>query len=253
MREILTPFRTSNPMWLKVPASYRNRLGPSWERTAEAFLDRIVYLRDRLTIESNDGSAHRTALCTGSATDLPFADGSFDNALTSPPYATRIDYVKGTLPELIVLGLTEPEIHELRRRTTGTPVVSGVSQEDDTDLTSSTGRKLVDVISKHTSKGSARYYAPWMKNYLSGLEAGLFELDRVVSRDGTIAVVVQDSFYKTQHVNLQRIVAEAMSARGRKLVKRDDFQATNLRSRMNPRASRHLRQRENEESVMMFR
>ena len=39
-----------------------------------------------------------------SSLQLPVASGSIDAAISSPPYCTRIDYVKATLPELAVIG-----------------------------------------------------------------------------------------------------------------------------------------------------
>jgi hypothetical protein len=91
-----------------------------------------------------------------------------------------------------------------------------------------------------------------MANYLNGLQQGLKETVRVV-RTGPICIVVQDSHYKELRVDLQRVVIESMTAMGRQLSSRDDFDAPNLRARMNPRAARHLTDRRNSESLLVFR
>lgn len=249
-RDLLRRFRTTNPMWLRSPASHRHRIAPTWPRLSEVFLERLVFLRDRLTIEE-DGAIHpELPFRTGSAAEMPFDSGQFDAALTSPPYATRIDYVKGTMPELAVLGADEAYVGRLRARTTGSPVVAGRSPS--ISLNSDHAQRILETIREHPSKGSAGYYFPWMSRYLTGLQAGLDETARIVKPGGRICVVVQDSYYKESRIALQQIVIEMMTANGRTLTRRRDFAANRLRSRMNPRALRHVRVRHNTESLLVF-
>ena len=56
-----------------------------------------------------------------------------------------------------------------------------------------------------------------MANYLRSLQAGLLETHRVVRPDGVICVVVQDSYYKEIHIDMQGIVAETLEAAGREV------------------------------------
>jgi hypothetical protein len=251
LRDILATFRATNPMWLKEPRTYKHRVVPSWDRIERKFIERVTYLRDRLSVE-DDVSLDHTQLVTGLASALPTQDGSFDAALTSPPYATRLDYVRGTIPELMVLGADDSTLSALRLASTGSPVVRGAPLWSPDDVVSPYGRSLVDRIKGHPSKGSKSYYAPWMLNFLVGLQRGFSEVSRVVRPGGSIGIVVQDSYYKMEHIDLQRIVIEMMEVLGRPLAVRQDFVAKSLRSRMNPRARAHLLHRSNHESLLIF-
>jgi hypothetical protein len=249
-RDLLEPFRTTNPTWHIHPRNSRGRLRPSETRIVSTFLGRIRYLAERLSVPGDRSHTGRAVFYTTSATSLPFPSGELDAVVTSPPYATRIDYVMNTLPELAILGATPAEIEDLRRCSTGSPVVAGIW--DDLALTSTTGRVVLDVIRRHSSKGSASYYYPWMTNYLRGLQRGLSEVSRVVREKGPICVVVQDSYYKEVHIDLQRIVVETLESRGRRLTDRLDYGTKHHMARMNPYARRHLSVRNNVESLLVF-
>ena len=219
---------------------------------SDVFLGRVRYLRDRLSLDGELIASNSGAFQTASATRLPFPTGLFDAVLTSPPYATRIDYVKGTLPELAVLGADEAFLTALRSETTGSPVVKGHSGKPAEPLASKFGLSILDQITIHPSKGSRDYYFPWMHSYLSSLQTGLSETSRTVGPTGTICIVVQDSYYKELHIDLQRIVTEMLHSLGRSLADRRDFPTTNPRSRSN-RSGLNVMQRRNTESLLVFK
>ena len=252
VRDLLSRFRSTNPTWLREPSSAHQRISPSWSVIEATFLSRVSYFRERLAVGDEARTSRFNSFSTQSAAHLSFEPASFDGALTSPPYATRIDYVRGVLPELCVLGANADSIKSLRKVSTGSPVVRGV-HADPGPLHSRYGRQVLAKIRTHSSKGSAAYYLPWMSNYLLGLQAGLFSLARAVKPHSPICVVVQDSHYKEMHVDLQRIVVEIMDATDRGLLARYDYAATALRSRMNPRARIHLPIRHNSESLLILR
>ena len=222
VRSLLNRFGTTNPMWLKYPVSYRHRIAPSWKTLTEVFSDEFRRLSHRLTFITEPALDIHPPFRTGNAASLPFINDYFDAALTSPPYATRLDYVKGTLPELAVLGATDGTVRQLRRESTGSPVVHGHTGNDYHHIESPCARRTLAHIRSHPSKGSQSYYHPWMRNYIHHLQAGILEIDRVVTAGGTIGIVVQDSYYKGFHVNLQRIVVETLASRGRTLSCRYD-------------------------------
>ena len=134
---------------------------------------------------------------------------------------------------------------------TGSPVVRGTNRTS-ADLVSESGLELLDVIEDHPSKGSKSYYRPWLSNYLQQLQLGILELSRVVQPESPIAMVVQDSHYKEKLIDLQQIVIEVMGGANRSLTFRLDYPAIQLLSKSNPRARKHLTNRANSESLLVF-
>ena len=252
VRDLLDRFRTTNPMWLKNPDSYRCRIAPSWNTLSEMFQLQSDQLGNLLSLKHDPIYANGEPFKTGTATNLPFDEALFDAALTSPPYATRIDYVKGTLPELAVLGADEKFLSNLRRKTTGSPVVKGVTDDIAKPLKSACGISILEYIDSHSSKGSQSYYLPWMRNYLGNLQAGLAEINRTVDPRGTICVVVQDSYYKEFLIDLQCIVIETLDSLGRSFLCRHDHPAPNPRAQMDINAQPHTSKRHNTETLLVF-
>ena len=100
----------------------------------------------------------------------------------------------------------------------------------DDPLVSDYATHSLEFIASHPSKGSRSYYRPWLKQYLRDLQESLFEIGRTVHPSGVICMVVQDSYFKTFHIDLQRIVCETLRSRGRALTCRYDYSASNPRS-----------------------
>lgn len=249
-REMLRPFRGSNPAWIKTPIAPRNRLQPSMSRILELFFGSVSYLASRLILSDNHESA-LARIKTGSVLELKRRP-KYGACLTSPPYATRIDYVKSSLPELSVLGVGADLLERLRRESIGTPVVRGTSREE-CDLIADTANRILSSVEKHESHGSANYYLPWLRNYFARMQLGLDRVARCVRHNGPIAVLVQDSYYKAHHVDVAAVVSETMSGLGRRLIDRTDFAVLRTMSLINPAARSHLREREHRESLLVFR
>ena len=248
-RDLLRPFRASNPTWMVAPSSLYKRLRPGAATIRAKFLERTVYLSSRLQVTRPD-SNELANIRTGRASVVLSDQHSFDACLASPPYATRIDYIQASVPELSVLGLSERAIVSLRRQTTGTPVVRGVNRieggiPDD-------AQHLVERVAGHNSHGSANYYAPWLRNYLTELHNALEVIAAHVKPTGRIAIVVQDSYYKSLHIDLQNLVSKSLITAGRHLIARHDFPVHHSMSHMNSRARSHLKTRKHTESLLVF-
>ena len=251
VRQLLERFRGTNPTWILEPKSTRHRISPPWESIARRFEERVAFLSNRIRVPGHEGSTSLPKLVSGSATKLPFDDDAFDGVLTSPPYATRIDYVRGVLPELAIIGADQQAISALRQMSTGSPVVRGPRTQQGS-ITSEYARSILGHIRAHPSKGSAGYYWPWLTKYFESLQSGLCEAARVTSKDSKMCVVVQDSHYKELHVDLQTIVTQTMASAGRQVMDRHDYRSRSLLSHMNPGARRHLGRRHNLESLLVF-
>ena len=124
VRDVLVQFQATNPMWFKSARSPDTRISPAWDHLADTFGRYARQFHERLTSDLPVAKAELATLNTATATSLAIPVGHFGGVLTSPPYATRVDYVKGTLPELAVLGLNESRLAALRAKSLGTPVVS---------------------------------------------------------------------------------------------------------------------------------
>ena len=126
VRMVVRRFGATNPMWLKYPRTFRHRVRPSTEVLHAELSRQVEFLAHRLCLGAERVELPvESAYVTGNAACLPFDDGVFDGAVTSPPYATRLDYVKGTLPELAVLGADEDYLERLRSASTGSLKVTG--------------------------------------------------------------------------------------------------------------------------------
>ena len=223
-------------MWIKRAKQQQQKISVSWTMISAEFQRAVANLGNLLSIRQRFRSTDEIPFLTGNATSIPFESNSFDAVVGSPPYATRLDYIRGTMPELAVLGADEPTLEELRRITTGSPVVKNAANSKIVDIRSEKGAQLLDQMRRHQSKGSRNNYFPWMRNYLGSLQQCFVEIDRTVRPRGEICVVVQDSRYKQIHVDLQNIVTEMFECLGRPLYFRSDHSALNprLHRRMKP-------------------
>lgn len=252
VRDALKVFRATNPTWLKQPAGKRQRLRPTDSSMQSAFLDHCARLSEWLTLDC-DAQAESALFSTGPA-GTPFnARSTYDIAITSPPYCTRIDYVKSSLAELAVLGLRQADIDELRSTTTGSPVV-GSPNIDYKNLAGRSARAFEELqaVGKHPSKGSRSYYLPWLSRYFFELDKSIDMLASMIRPDGRICMVVQDSYYKECHLDLQMVTTELAASAGFTLERRLDFEVKQLRSSMNPAARVHRQDRAATESLLVF-
>ena len=252
VRRMLRPYATTNPMWFKTSTKSEavRKLNPCWSELSHAYGEAMSYLSERLSLPIKNPPT--TEFQLGNATNLGCALGHFDGVLTSPPYATRLDYVKGMLPELAVLGLREQALLELRASTTGTPVVRQLSPmpQHPGTVDSESACLVLERVKEHSSKGSRNYYYPWVQNYFVDLQLSTKELARVTTDSGVICLVVQNSYYKDVPIILQDIITELFFAHGRRLKARRDYSAPNSRSPASAAAEPTLRC--STESLLVF-
>lgn len=184
-------YSATNPMWLKYPPSRRHRIRPSEEMLRTELRRQVAYLADRLSLkEDSYASSMESPFTTGNAAKLEFDDDVFDGAVTSPPYATRVDYVKGTLPELAVLGANEDYLTTLRSASTGSPTVKGIWRSPGSDVACPCARKLLEAIKSHDSK-------------LEGFSRVLLPMDDQLSRSAANGTLGNESNRQTKLSHLR--------------------------------------------------
>lgn len=211
LQQILLPFRSSNPTWIKRPANVRERIHVPRKDLVSILRAQIAEMAEDLAAEALWVQAERTPrveVDVASSTCLPVGNNSIQIVVSSPPYCTRIDYVVKTGPELALLGMGDSaKVHNLRDRMIGTPTIAEQLPEPHKKW-GKTCLTLIDKVSLHKSRASKSYYLKTKIQYFDGLYQSLVELNRVLANSGECFLVVQDSYYKEIHVDLAQIVRE---------------------------------------------
>ena len=192
-----------------------------------------------------------TSVEIGNARNLRLDNDSVDVCVSSPPYCTRLDYVKASLGELAVLNVGVAATEPLREATIGSPVVRHLGGS----LVTSGSDYVADLVGRiagHDSKGSANYYAPWIAGYFDGMRESLAEVGRVLKPGGVAALVVQNSYYKDVCIDLPLAVEELSTAGGMRVKDRYSFEVPHLMTSINLRAKRHREVHPTSESLLIL-
>lgn len=236
VRALANPFKGSNPTWVKVPTI--GSASATWDDLSVAFEASLRHLSDSLP---RSGVARQLpTVVVGTSTSLPFPSASIDAVLSSPPYCTRIDYVTATRPELALLGYSRPnEIKSLRDQMVGTTTMSSSLPLVENGW-GPTAAEFIGDVTGHPSKASSGYYRRYYLQYFDALARSVDEIVRVAATKSSIALVVQDSYYKDIYLDLAAIVSDMMSIRERRVDRRFDFVAHSLAA-INPRSRKYTR------------
>ena len=209
LRDVLIPFRSSNPTWMKVASQELRKVVISRQEVFAAFRDAVLRMEKDLgaDIYFPRLSAENPTLNLASSNRLPVESESVDIVITSPPYCTRIDYVIKTAPELALLGATAPMVRDLRNRMIGTPTISPRLPESNAQW-GKTCLGVLNSVSSHKSKAARSYYWKTYLQYFAGMNLSIQEIDRTLRPNGKCLLVVQDSYFKDVHVDLAKIMTE---------------------------------------------
>lgn len=252
VRDLVRKYVPSNPSWIKNPAG--RRLGVPRSELQTAFVQHVK-LSDPCAGQlelpfPNDASA---SITVASSLNLPLQDSTVDAVISSPPYCTRLDYVKATLPELAVLGLSAIDVRKLRDEMIGTPTISGTSMDQVPQEWGAETRALISDVVTHRSKASATYYRKYYMQYFGSMWTSLSELKRVLREDGSAALVVQDSFYKDIHVDLPSLIGDMALAAGWSDWTRIDFAVPVTMAAINPGARQYRKEFRATESAVVLK
>lgn len=255
LRHFLHKFQSSNPTWMKVSKG-NSRIQLSKERIYNRFMNEINILQDALSSETRliESTGKRKYIVTpASSTELPLSSNSIDAVLSSPPYCTRIDYVRATLPELAVIRFPNGElIRSLREQMIGTPTISKNSYEHDRAW-GPTCKSFLSKVETHSSKASSTYYLKCFRQYFASAYASLCEIDRVLNDTGQCVLVVQDSYYKDVPNDLPTIFCEMAHRFGWILNEKIDFHVKRTLAGVNPAVKKYRSDFKAVESALLFR
>ena len=118
--------------------------------------------------------------------------------------------------------MTVAEFRALRDRLIGTPTRDGSFAMSDLRW-GNTACSFLRRVADHGSHASAGYYLSFFSQYFVGMWRSLSEISRVMTRDGPIVLVVQDSYYKELHADIPRVMCEMADNLGWSLLGRRDF------------------------------
>lgn len=141
----------------------------------------------------------------GDARALPLISESVDAVMTSPPYLTAIDYLRGHRMSLVWLGHSVSELRELRGRNIGS--------ERGADLPKHLENVWEDAVGGELSRRRSRI----VSTYLRDLDALISELRRVLSPGGVATFVVANSAHGKASVLADRAVMSLTKLHGLEL------------------------------------
>jgi hypothetical protein len=225
VRQIYGRAKTKNPTWFSI------------ERISQSLIKRTDLL-NTLRSEVEGALAKLDTLELTQPQTLPKIEtanfinwkipSEVSHVITSPPYLTRLDYVKKTLPELLYLSEFEAiDLGKLRSNMTGS-VLTGrfvISKETFSISDSKTAVNVLDQIERHASKASTGYYLKFYGKYFSDMQSSIRNITKSSVRSSVF--VTQASYYKEIYVDLPKIIAEMFRAGGFEEQSRVSFAPTN--------------------------
>jgi hypothetical protein len=140
--------------------------------------------------------------------------------MTSPPYLTAIDYLRGHRLTLVWMGHTLLELRQLRAEAIGTEC--GAWEKDEVD------QSLRGVfVTPPTERARAV-----LRRYATDLNAVFGEQARVLRKHGQLTLVVADGTLFGSQVRVARLIAQ--------IARQNGFRLTSRRNRPLPEGRRYL-------------
>jgi hypothetical protein len=254
LRYFLFDFKSSNPTWIKV-ADHEERLTLRSDQIIDRFCREMRLLLSSLFDETRvmpTVDNERCIIDCASSLDLPLPSESIDAVVSSPPYCTRIDYVKATLPELAMIGYPNgPVTRSLRDKMIGTPTITKLEGRD-RERWGSTCARFLSAVENHSSKASSTYYLKYYIQYFSSVFASLVEINRVLKNSARCVLVVQDSYYKEVKNDLPQMIIEMGLALGWSMKDKKPFRIKQTLAGLNPDVKAYRRTFRATEFVLVF-
>ncbi len=235
---------------------------PTWQRLPETpvhieegtLVDRFLESIEQIAASFLPVPKRPTAdIIVGDSRQLPLPSSSVDFVLTSPPYCTRIDYVRKTWFELAAtVPRSNADQIDLRRQMMGTTTIRPMDpllkpQELPGDIAC-----LLAEIRSHPSHGSAGYYFKNLMQYFQDALASIRELNRVLKPGAKAAILAQDSYYKEIRINLPYLYMSMARKYSFAATIEREFEVSHSFTQLNSRAKKHLPRHDYRESIVLL-
>jgi hypothetical protein len=204
IRRYTARIKLNNPTWIPEEALYRIVL--RCDCLANLFVQELRIVCD---------AARRNSVqCTPTILEGPAqeiaarCDRKFNAIIVSPPYLTRLDYVRTVQAEIELLAKFVPiDVMKLRRSMTGSVLTNELPEAALQGLGTEVS-EILSLIKNHRSKASKTYYCNFFARYFFDLAKSLKAMMDCSGSDAKWVLVVQSSFYKEIHIDLATIVSK---------------------------------------------
>lgn len=209
LRRVYRNTRSKNPAWYKEEI-ISNFSATKFKKELPILIEEI---KEYLSVRGDFTIQNKPEFIVGNVVECDSLE-KISHVITSPPYLTRIDYVKKSLPETVfaseVLGIDR---NELRRKMTGSVLTTPVELSEIEALPVDV-QEIIERVRSHPSKASDTYYYRFFANYFISMEKHLKKIDEMVEADGTLTFVTQPSYYKEIFVDLPSLISSMLARRG---------------------------------------
>jgi tRNA G10 N-methylase Trm11 len=216
---------------------------PTWTKRVDAKIDSGVDFEEALAGIFNHVSGYGAQirpmdaefsvdLANRDVANLDWEAGSLDAIVTSPPYPNRTDYIRHYLPaaELLLGGDHDTE-RTLREVQIGTPLIR--EGHANTSLPASV-ETVIERVRNHRSYASERYYAKGFRYYFDDMARSLAQFTRWLAPNGTVILVVQDTYYKEILISVADLLGDIATASGLAVIGQERFKVRHALSRLSP-------------------
>lgn len=238
----------SNPTWIKL-----ENQNQKIDCSASVFWNTYIDVLESMI--NNYTPIHNANALIGNADskDIPLKKDAVNIVMTSPPYCTRVDYVISSSIELAIMGYSKGEIEALRNNMIGTPTIGNIPLDQISEINSITAQRVLRKIHSHDSKAAKTYYYKTYYQYFISMQKSVNEINRVLSNNGIVMLVIQDSYFKDILVNVSQCIKEMFYNFGYQRVFSKSFKASNNMRYINTKSRQYNNNTSVDEKFIVLR
>ena len=180
----------------------------------QAFVDRVTSMVGDIVVPKAMKTEPNVEAMLGDARWLPFQTSSIDGVITSPPYANRHDYSRIFHIELLLLGLSEPTITDLRHHSVRSHVEASTPPIRDQRVAEYFKPNLLKRVLKDLPETADRRVKRLLGGYFEDMYLSLSEVARVLKPGCHAAYVIGNVRHAGIMVPADQLIVEIGSQVG---------------------------------------